>query len=698
MPSIDFEFRARGAAAVRRDLDSIRASAQRTGQAVAALSQGETRTLLNEIGKRQRARSKEAGDARANEARITSAAKDGARDRTRASEGEADARAKAYAGIVKSTETTERQRTQIVDREARRRAALEAREARERQNAVNRANNNRQRVAQQGNREASDQGRADDRFNRSVVNNGRAVLQWGRRGVEFVGQQGDAVRSNIERARGLEDIATGISIDSTGDGSIARDVLAAAQREYERTGIRAEDILAALGEAQSRDSVLADPTRRANYLANVLPQLLNASGASGASLTDTVVAAIEYQRQHGTTDAELPRRLAAGIAQTRGGSIGFVDFASHSGVLGGAASRFLANSGAGGEVAANLTGALFETAGKAGGSGDEAATRARAFLDNFASSRGQRRLTGALGRNVLDATGQLRTNAGENQGDAFFRLIEEAYRRTGGNSDRFLTAVAGTNTRARSLGDQLFTDMRRNAGHLVATRALFNAGNGARPDQTDAGAAAAFGTSGAIARQGEARQFYDSIAGASVAGAPGRRQGNAAEETLRMIEALRAESPWAASLVDTGIGHGVLDLFNQGRLNADNANSLPASGIAKTRRQQIHNEAMRQAAQNLDAAQDDWGPLGSIVAAFRPQSTRNDELQRETARLEQIALGRERTAGRNPDAPLALAPESISQLASQLGAVINAGKSAPQAAAQAAGVARTEAAARGNRT
>lgn len=244
MPSIDFEFRARGAAAVRRDLDSIRASAQRTGQAVAALSQGETRVLLNEIGKRQRARSKEAGDARANEARITSAAKDGARDRTRASEGEADARAKAYAGIVKSTETTERQRTRIVERELRERERAERNAAR--------------RTVQEMNMRARDAERAQ-------ANLGQRRAAWGATGarvaqqavgaaIGFAGNMhGQIQDARMQRARagtGLTDIFRGAG----GDAAEMQQWRTRFQREALALGMRYEDLVSDAAAVQTESS------------------------------------------------------------------------------------------------------------------------------------------------------------------------------------------------------------------------------------------------------------------------------------------------------------------------------------------------------------------------------------------------------------------------------------------------------------
>jgi alkylated DNA nucleotide flippase Atl1 len=315
----------------------------------------------------------------------------------------------------------------------------------------------------------------------------------------------------MERRRQREtlDLQAQQIANDVGDPRSARQFSGAMERISSDTGIDPTQVLEAMGTAQERFSALGDIAQRASYLNTVLPELARAAVASRTSLTDMVGAAGEFQRQLGITNQQMPAAISQAIASGRLGSISFADQARHMGAIGGGAARFLSNNPTNSLQSLAATNALFQTAGQAGGGGDVSATRARAFLDNFTSGRGQGRLTGLLGHGVLDASGQIRTNRGESQTDALIRTIEEAFRRSHGNADQFLTGVAGTNARSRQLGDQLFRDLRQHGGRLTAFRGLIDQSLTASPENViNPGFEAVQGTAAVQRSKQENRAFF----------------------------------------------------------------------------------------------------------------------------------------------------------------------------------------------
>jgi hypothetical protein len=289
-------------------------------------------------------------------------------------------------------------------------------------------------------------------------------------GVERVGaafaQYGDDAREKQHVRDRIELKSAQIAASDIGDANAAPELSRVTQRVAELSGLDPEGVIDAIGAAQANFSALADATSRSEYLNNVLPILAQAAAASGTSLTDMVNASGEFQRQLGITNQQLPAALAQAIQAGRLGSISFGDQARHMGVIGGAAARFLSSRPEDSLQSLATTNALFQFAGRAGGGGDVSATRARAFLDNFTSARGQKALHDTLGYNVLGADGQIATREGESQTQAFQRVIQDVFTRTRGNSTRFLDTIAGSNTRSRTLGDQLFRDLRSHGGRL----------------------------------------------------------------------------------------------------------------------------------------------------------------------------------------------------------------------------------------
>lgn len=319
------------------------------------------------------------------------------------------------------------------------------------------------------NRAEKERATARRRFLAGAV--GGAVQGAERVGAAFA-QYGDDAREKQHVRDRIELKSAQIAASDIGDAAAAPELSRATQRVAELSGLDPEGVIEAIGTAQANFSSLADATGRSSYLNNVLPMLAQAAAASGTSLTDMVNAAGEFQRQLGITNEQLPTALAQAIQGGRLGSISFGDQARHMGVIGGAAARFLSSRPEDSMQSLATTNALFQFAGRAGGGGDVSATRARAFLDNFTSARGQKALHDTLGYDVMGANGQINTRNGETQSQAFQRVIQEVYARSRGNSTRFLDAIAGQNNRSRGLGDQLFRDLRSHGGRLTEFGAL----------------------------------------------------------------------------------------------------------------------------------------------------------------------------------------------------------------------------------
>lgn len=352
-----------------------------------------------------------------------------------------------------------------------------------------------------------------NRFNRAVDSAENAA-----------GHVGAFAGNVLDRRRGMESVderAVQIAAGDIGDVRAAPQLLSATRRVSLDTGIDPADVMDTLGKAQANFSNLADAAGRASYLGTVFPALGRTAVATNSSLEDVVNSSGELSRQFGIANENLPRANAMVIQTGRAGSIGFNDTAAHLGTLGGAATRFLRGDGSNQRASMEslaTTSALFQFAGRAGGSGDEAATRAQAFLSNMTSGRGQRALRGVLGRDAFDATGQLRTKQGETQSAAFRRTIEEVYRRTGGNSTRFLDAAAGANVRSRALGDQLFKDLQRNKGRLTEFSGMVNEGLGASVESTiNRPFQAITNTAAATRRRNDVQRAYGSNEGGTSA-------------------------------------------------------------------------------------------------------------------------------------------------------------------------------------
>lgn len=132
MPSVDFEFRARGAAQVRQQIELIQAAARRSGSESARLTAAEqnlrTRLTLQQIALRSRAEINAANNVAKAERQVTAIAAAQATERGRIAAREEQAKARAYAATTRLAEREEQQRTRIAEREARRRATAARRE------------------------------------------------------------------------------------------------------------------------------------------------------------------------------------------------------------------------------------------------------------------------------------------------------------------------------------------------------------------------------------------------------------------------------------------------------------------------------------------------------------------------------------------------------------------------------------------
>src|SRR5690349_10939396 len=102
--------------------------------------------------------------------------------------------------------------------------------------------------------------------------------------------------------------------------------------------------------------------------------------------------------------------------------------------------------------------------------------------------------------------------------------MEEAYARSGGNADRFLTGVAGNNTRSRRLGDQLLRQLRAGGGTLGGFRSLVSAGLTATPQSTTQAFGAVADTEVVRSAIAENRGFYTLAASKPAAAADATRK------------------------------------------------------------------------------------------------------------------------------------------------------------------------------
>jgi hypothetical protein len=464
---------------------------------------------------------------------------------------------------------------------------------------------------------------------------------------------GDDVRAKRQAREAVELGAVRIASSDIGDASAAGQLSEATQRVSMLTGLDPQGVIDAIGAAQANFSALANATERGTYLNDVLPMLAQAAAASGTSLTDMVNSAGEFQRQLGVSTAQLPQALAQAIQAGRLGSISFGDQARHMGVIGGGAARFLSSRPEDSLQSLATTNALFQFAGRAGGGGDISATRARAFLDNFTSARGQQALRETLGRDVMGANGQIITQQGESQSQAFQRVIQEVYRRTGGNSTRFLDAMVGSNTRGRALGDQLFRDMRTHGGRLTEFGDLVNQQMQGTVASTITRPFEAVAATDANQRsRREVRELYG-LTGNST---------RWASDSERQLAALREANPALMGVVDRLPGaegaRTALDLVNMG-LQAG-SEGVQTNGP----RRPAGRAALQRAIAEEAAAARITSTFGERGAAL-DTTTRDTLMRRYTAEgMARLQL-RDQAVARG-QSPTSISEESITRLASEI--------------------------------
>ncbi len=490
---------------------------------------------------------------------------------------------------------------------------------------------------------------------------GGGMLAAGGLALDAVDQIGT---ENRERHATLDRLDLGIARVDTGDAGPEgqRAIRGAIGREASRSNLSGEDILGGINRAQERFSALDTAEHRATYLNTVLPELTRVAVGTNTQLADVVDTAGELQRQLNIAPTALPDTLAQMIVMGRQGSIGFTDMSRHLGELGGMTSRFMRNTGADSAHANALTGSLFQFAGRAGGSGDEAATRARGFLSNFTSARGQARLTGVLGQSALDAHGQLRAGAGQSQDDAFIRLLETVFARTGGNSGRFLTAVAGTDEQGRALGDQLFRDLAAHGGHLADFRALNSGAVGATAANTQGAMFdRVMGTPEAQRERAANERLFD---------ANNNELGRAAEETRRLRERLERSGvggQLANRMIDrVPLVGGVMDLVNVA-LHHDSRPAVLGTDATdpaarSTRLYEMWTQARVQASAEYRGSAENRGVLGMITRTFGDTDRLNSTVNARAAEIFNQRVEQDRNSGRDPTAAINLGPATMSAM------------------------------------
>lgn len=460
-----------------------------------------------------------------------------------------------------------------------------------------------------------------------------AAASAARRGMEAFANYSDNVEERRQARQQVDLRATQIAAGDIGDVSAASQLTAATRRISEQTGLDPQGVIEAMGEAQASFSALADATSRGAYLDQVLPQLARAAVATGSTLTEMVQSAGEFQRQLGITNEQLPTAISQAIQAGRLGSISFKDQARHMGVIGGAAARFLSSRPEHSTQSLATTNTLFQFAGRAGGGGDMAATRANAFLTNFTSTRGQRALQETLRYRVMGDDGQIVTRRGESQSQAFVRVMEDVYRRTGGNSTRFLNAAAGMNVRGRALGDQLFRDMRSHGGRLTDFNEILNRqSSGTVQNTITAPFEAIAGTEANQRARRSVRDFY---------GATGTTT-RWADNAERQRAELRSQGFVGSVLADDRLFQGVLGATNmvmqRGEIDGRAAPAVPGDTARQT---QLRAVAHQQAVTSV------MGETGPMSRALMPEATLNtlidarttENLARLTARDQAISRG-----------------------------------------------------------
>jgi hypothetical protein len=418
--------------------------------------------------------------------------------------------------------------------------------------------------------------------------------------------------------------------------------------------MRPEDVLEGISKAQDAFSALGTLADRTEYLNNTLPMLAQSAVASNSSLEEMIGAAGEFSRQFGVTGRQASTAIAQQIAQGRFGSIGFKDEARYMGALGGLAGRFLATGPDAGLRSLNLTGALFQTAGQAGGTAGEAATRTRSFLMNMTSVQGQHRLTALLGHSAFDRSGQIITRQGESQQDAFARVMEEAYSRSRGSASAFTTALAGRRGEAQAIADQLRRDMSAHGGHAETFRNLLNAGAAATPENTQNAAFQALTTTDAVRRaQDENRQLFN-LTGTNT---------RFASDTESQMRAFEMAHP-TLGFVNNTVTRGMADIMNA-RMNS------AAGPIAAVGTSELTRAAQSQATNEFER---DNQSLSRMFGLGPSAEERSMQIQQRT---EQIQSGLTRTANKVTNAakdngPMELSARTIDAIGNSVGRAVSA--------------------------
>jgi hypothetical protein len=579
----------------RRDLAGMQRDRQRFNRFVLQLERNAQRQRLRDLADRNTAEKKAAGEVEQLHRRAVAIEAALGRDRVRnAAREEQDIR-RMTAALLVVRNRAEREATRVARTESRARAE-----------------------AQRHADEVEESRRSNNQASRQRLGGAvRTAVGYGTQLLTQVGQFGDDVREKQRVQERLGFSATQIAAGDIGNASAAPQLLAATRRVSTETGQDPEQVMEALGHAQAKFSSLDTAEHRQSYLDRVLPLLARTALATGSTMSEMVDSAGELQRQLGITAEQLPNALAMVIEQGRLSSVAFKDMAGHMGAIGGAAGRFLGTTGTGSTESMLTANALFQTAGKGGGSGDEAATRTRAFLDNFTSQRGHRRLEGLVGHSVFDAQGQLRTREGETQSAGFQRVIEEAYAHAGGNSDRFLTSVAGVNTRSRQTGDQLFRDLRTHGGRLVDFNALVGGARGATAERVIDPAFNALQSTEYVQRSiQENRGFYGLT----------QDHGQFASQTDRQVRDFGARHPFIGGILNNQVMRGVLDIENQVANSNDPHNLLPHGGG------RVPQGGLIGATRQL-AATEYAGEHGVLARAFTPASVQSASIEQRAQSL-----------------------------------------------------------------
>jgi len=569
----------------------------------------------------------------------------------------------ALAKLAQDAEKAAKARTAAEQREADRRAQIRLREERDEQRSANAVLRTRRAAAR------ADSRRQTEGTNRATQGRERsreALMGLGGlagAGLTALGGYGDTLRERRQTLNTLDYQIQQLASGDVGDAGSSRAIRESVRRTSLDTGLNATDVLAGVSEAQGSFSMLGTAQSRAEFLTTTLPALSRAAVGTGTPLVNMVGTVGELQRQLGVRNAQLPDTVARLIELGRRGSVTFQSMSSHLGELGGMTARFVrTGTEAESQSAVGLTGGLFQLAGQAGGGGDRAATRLRGFLNNLTSRRGQQRLNSALGANAFDRTGQLRTADGMSQTESFASMVEAIYRRTGGNSERFLTALAGTDSEGRVLGDQIFQGLRSNQGRATKLRSMTTLSTSATAaNTTDRAFQDVVSTQAGQDARRENRQLFESQTS---------QMGVAAEQTRQQLDQLRDSSGFLASVLDNQLSRGVMDFVNA-QFGGPTVGGTARQGPARTRMDLLRDQARAIASQEYD---------GGVTGFFRnlstPTAVRNRIIDGQTEEVLARLVAQQRAAGRDPNAPLRIAPESTAAIGNAV-AEAQAGNTAP---------------------